>query len=929
MATSAGGDDMSITARWKESLAEINIPKRGTRFTTLRCGAALWISDFIIRQLYGAIDESTSTKLIYVLPDSASTSIVLDRLADLGKDRFSAVTWEAMLSDLKHNKLRLNVIVVLDADCGRVSTTFMRVVMGLQQIWAKLELQNKSYSATAVVVTSTRASEDVFWDAGFVQRVFKNRVRQVVLRESCTPTPVFSYIGQDLKERIVDAVYQTLFFRTQAGHISHRPMNGPGTMVCVLPSELVHTSTSLISNRAIQTPTMLEIARMSNRPTNVSAFALTVQDFEGEWKAVQACDPKNKKVIFAESSMRFLPPISGAHHAILSSHIGYSYEQASSQIAEKVCQIDPVDVLRANALGQVSAWAPYSLIIRDSKIPDISENPALPPAWAQHSIETLLCLISDNEILATEKPTLKAPVQYSFVIDEMIQRLLFMGLIKVNGTLSNSTGQKWENYRLANASVVKVIEKITHGTALDLAEALLLDEIDRARTAIVKHALAALFAVSRVGPREIVAPVNDKMPGPSLSECRRLSNNGLVASMFGQGRLWETVGWLQMRQYAREDDTRRMNVKFLAQGVREYNRVFEQIMQRAGLPTTNTLPSVFTDKELIEIESALVRAWIEYLDYSPVLETKGESRMSEGVANKVCRFSVQPRRQRQAEHGSDLLTVVSSRSVSHVMVSLMQGHPGATKSDLFGKLIPRYREAIREQTRGQSPIPATKHEERPLDMASHAPYLEGPSTSATPPPPRGPRGGNPQNATRELRHNTGPSNIRMGGNAILPPVLDEEYQNYIWSKHDFGPVPPSRLKSVPGDLVHCEKVGWNVPLKMQNNSGLQQLNWYGRDPRRGDPNTGYIARVAVKPNAVEALGNTIMSLGIQHNSPAVGVSFEFESHRVFNERKQEFLALQGEASQQRPVSGLGNSASQKRSAPESPLAMREKWAKFS
>ncbi|AEO67379.1 uncharacterized protein THITE_151100 [Thermothielavioides terrestris NRRL 8126] len=600
--TDAPGLPADMLEQWRHELRRVELPINGVSFTHVYCRyAALWAAKFILAELAAASESAAGRSLVYVVPHAAAVKIATDFLQEDGfavRESLRVMSYSDLNISLSNNALprfMAAAIVLFDTDFGSLPPQLTVSCARLVAAWAALSDQDKPLSCAMLALAPfpyVWREVSPIWDPLQIDFQFGKDIvylqlgpppRIALLSNDCTGGSPTDTIAQAIRSVAVE--------------------EGSTTVICLVPPT---------QGQAIRT--------LLAKEDSVSPFVLTPENVAEQWPVVKTAQEKNAGVValLVDPALRFLPVIAGScHYMVPSSRACVALDADIYQAVDDERPWRARDIGLAASLGQ-GAWAASSTVVvlrtsgHPSEAPPHStgDRPPTPLwiAWTSGFQETLFCLIDlvGRSGWTLFRLSVGLPNDQAF-IKETLRRLLMMKLV-TSPSNSASGLVKYQKLTLAHSKARQAASFLTSGLAETLPEALLLAEVAEAPSAAVKLTLAAVSSTVRVGISNVVKRGPNTAQRLTLEQCQSACT-GIGAQLGLRGRLWIALDLLAADAHGSDQ------LLEVAQPHREeFHRRFRSILdQTAPTIASSPLPKRLTDKEIIAVETAIVRAWLQNL----------------------------------------------------------------------------------------------------------------------------------------------------------------------------------------------------------------------------------------------------------------------------------------------------------------------------
>ena len=425
---------------------------------------------------------------------------------------------------------------------------------------------------------------------------------------------------------------------------------------------------------------------------------LTPRNLATQWAAFSKIQRPAIVVLLVDSSLRFLPPISGPCRFVLpESHRGLAVDERINQVVDLEYPCGLTDVHRAMGLGQTKRLDSQQLhvVVRDPPEPELAiraDGSATPAwdAWRRDMAETVPRLAGQLNGTYPTLPDLAVQIPSDDPwAAEMLRRLQMMKLIKPRTSTRDGDMQRGlrQPLTIAGTRAPRAASFLRTGFAANFAEALLLAELVSAKSPAVKLTLAAVASALRVGISNILGR-GSNTPSPNL--------RGPGAQLRHKGRLWTALGVLAGAPATPPGPNADLRTPF-----DEFQHRFAEITEAVDWKSLSpVLPERLSDEEVLAVEMAIVSAWLQNLAFishptgsisyaveaisgqqfwypeAQALEAHPDHRFA--VRFGLCKNG--------ANYATDTLTLVSNDAVLDVLMGLFPAGPDGEMPDYMALL---------------------------------------------------------------------------------------------------------------------------------------------------------------------------------------------------------------------------------------------------
>jgi hypothetical protein len=680
------GIPADMLAQWRLEMAKVTIPDNGASFAHIQCRhAALWAATFVLLEL--AKNELASDRqrrprsLIYVLPNALSVMIAKDFLEEKGGFRegtlrvLTYVDIQVALGLPQFSDMFRSAVIVFDTDFGRVSTALLAISTKLFGIWARLKAEKEPLSCTAVTISSSPAT---LWEPEGVADIFGSKILDLNLGPD--PQVRIQPFGRSSSgdgsdgsiARLTDAI---LSFAQEEQVV---------TVVCLVPS-----------NMGMAIKNTLEVVKSQ---VFVAPFVLTNANFADQWSAIDEVQAPALVVLLPDPYLRFLPAIEGRCHYVLpQSYWGLGVDPGVHDAVRMDLSTHFDDACLVTSMGQgVMSKSQDVLFVADGEctVPQAPPARAGWPAWGIDTAETVLSLI--DEVGSLAGPTMLASAQPDDPRrpDEALRRLRMMKLVEWKLPIPGCTAPQVKRMAMCGPHAKRALSYLNTRLAPTLPDALLLSELASAPSTAVKLTLAAVASAARVGIANIVSLGPGSDTSLTLAACRAACT-GPGAQLSHKGRLWVAIGILAVdiaRAQAGEPrqpaELKGVNLSVSCSYRDDFLSLFQLYLQRVAPDVaTSPFPDSLTDAEILAVDTAITRAWLQNLAFKEgpdivqflvrptILHLPIGGWGVDLPWTRDCRFAIHfglRRRDESGEqrYGSETLTLVSNDAVCDILVDL-------------------------------------------------------------------------------------------------------------------------------------------------------------------------------------------------------------------------------------------------------------------
>ncbi|SPQ24088.1 2f40b652-730d-4a1a-8437-5bba2f4a4b26 [Thermothielavioides terrestris] len=603
--TDAPGLPADMLEQWRHELRRVELPINGVSFTHVYCRyAALWAAKFILAELAAASESAAGRSLVYVVPHAAAVKIATDFLQEDGfavRESLRVMSYSDLNVSLSNNALprfMAAAIILIDTDFGSLPPQLTVSCARLVATWATRKARNEPLSCAMLVLAPFRFVRNVpspFWEPSRIARTFGKEVADLWLG----PPPrvelqLCDSAGESPADRLAEAISPAVVKKESSA------------VICLVPPSEGQAIRTLLASK-----------------DDVSPFVLTPANFAAQWPAVKTAQEKGTGVValLVDPALRFLPVVTGSCHYIVPSTracLALDADIFQPVDDQRPWCADDIDLAVSLGQGARAERSKVFLVSTSRHSPEAVRSatdygPPPPPwvAWAAGFPEALLCLIGqlDDSRVNLGSLYVGLPRDQAF-LEETLRRLRMTKLV-TTASPSGSTSAVPSRYRkvaLAHSRARQAASFLESGFAETLPEALLLAEVVEAPSATVKLTLAAVASTVRVGISNIVKRGPNTAQRLTLEQCQSACT-GIGAQLGLQGRLWIALDLL-----AADADGSDQLLEVAQPHREEFHRRFRSILdQTAPTIASSPLPKRLTDKEIIAVETAIVRAWLQNL----------------------------------------------------------------------------------------------------------------------------------------------------------------------------------------------------------------------------------------------------------------------------------------------------------------------------